>query len=250
MESQISLDETPGCCTLKRYEDIAMLRLGKDFLLKSIDLSISNKLFNVFDRVSQNNEIKSLVIVNCSDKIGSKEYINFCRQSIDTEVDHRSIHRMCNVFDQLILKIAGLNKLVIHADCGEVIPIFLSISFASDYRIVATNTIIKKPYFELEMLPKGGSVFFLCNLLGYSKTKQLLMSEKEINASEALEIGIVDQVVPYDKLEATAIQTAQEWTQGSTRTLMGIKRLLNYSLKELKDYLDFETNELLKSVVG
>ena len=31
---------------------------------------------------------------------------------------------------------------------------------------------------------------------------------------------------------------------------MGIKRLLNYTLKELKDYLDFETNELLKSVVG
>ena len=46
----------------------------------------------------------------------------------------------------------------------------------------------------------GGGVFFLCNLLGYSKTKQLLMSEKKISAPEALEIGFVDQVVPDNKL--------------------------------------------------
>ena len=150
----------------------------------------------------------------------------------------------------MILKIAGLNKLVIYADCGEVLPIFLSISFASDYRIVATDTIIQKPYFALEMLPKGGSVSFLCNLLGYSKTKQFLMSEKEINAPEALEIGIVDQVVPFDELEATAIETAHGWAQGPTRSLMGIKRLLNYTQKELKDYLEFESSEILKNVVG
>ena len=125
---------------------------------------------------------------------------------------------------------------------------FLNMSLACDYRIVANDTTFQKPYFELEMLPKGGGPFFLCNLLGYSKTKQLLMSEKEISASEALEIGIVDQVVPYDKLEETAIQTAQDWTQRSTRSLIGIKRLLNYTMKDLTDYLNFESAELLKII--
>jgi enoyl-CoA hydratase/carnithine racemase len=42
-------------------------------------------------------------------------------------------------------------------------------------------------------------------MLGYSQAKQLLMSGKNINALEALEIGIVDKVVPYNKLEETAI---------------------------------------------
>ena len=126
--------------------------------------------------------------------------------------------------------------------------IFLNMSLACDYRIVANDTTFQKPYFELEMLPKGSGPFFLCNLLGYSKTKQLLMSEKEISASEALEIGIVDQVVPHDKLEETAIQTAQDWTQRSTRSLIGIKRLLNYTMKDLTDYLNFESAELLKII--
>ena len=94
-----------------------------------------------------------------------------------------------------------MNKLVIHTDCGEVIPLFLNMSLACDYRIVATHTIYQKPYFELGMLPKGGVAFFLCKMLGNSKTLQLLESDKEMNAIEALDLGIVDQVVPYNDLE-------------------------------------------------
>ena len=121
-------------------------------------------------------------------------------------------------------------------------------SLACDYRIVATDTIFRKPYFELETLPKGGGAFFLCKMLGYSKAKQLLMSEKNINALEALEIGIVDQVVPYSKLEETAIQMAQDLTKRSIRSLEGIKRLVNYTMKDIQDYLDFENFELLKTI--
>ncbi|MGB5748154.1 MAG: enoyl-CoA hydratase/isomerase family protein [Desulfobacterales bacterium] len=248
MEEETTLENRQGCYALTRYEDIAILRFGKDFLFESIDLYVSNRLFDVFERISQSSEIKVLVIMNCPEKIGGEEYIDFCRQATRAQADHKTIHRVCNIFDQLIQKIIRLNKLVIHADGGKIIPLFLNISLACDYRIVSTHTTFQKPYFELGMLPKGGSVFFLCNLLGYSKTKQLLMSEKEISASEALEIGFVDQVVPDNKLEETAIQKAQDWTQRSTRSLLGIKRLLNYNLKDLNDYLNFESGELLKTI--
>lgn len=74
------------------------------------------------------------------------------------------------------------------------------------------------------------------------------MSEKDINALEALEIGIVDQIVPYDKLEETAIQRAQDLTKRSIRSLEGIKKLINYSMKDIQDYLNFESFELLKTI--
>jgi enoyl-CoA hydratase/carnithine racemase len=155
---------------------------------------------------------------------------------------------MCNCFDRLILKIAGLDKPVIHADCGEVISLFLGISLACDYRIIATHTIFQKSYFELETLPKGGSPFFLCKMIGYSRAKRLLMSEKNINSLEALEIGIADQVVPYDKLEEAAIQKAKDLTARSLRSLKGIKRLINYTMQDLQDYLSFESFELLNTI--
>jgi 2-(1,2-epoxy-1,2-dihydrophenyl)acetyl-CoA isomerase len=155
---------------------------------------------------------------------------------------------MCNFFDQFLLKIVGLNKVIVHADSGHVIPLFLNLSLACDYRIVATHTIYQKPYFELGLLPKGGGPFFLCNLLGNCKARKILMSDEDINALEALELGIVDQVVPYNILEESALQMAQRLAKMPTRSLAGIKRLINYSMKDLKDYLSFESQELLKTL--
>ena len=74
------------------------------------------------------------------------------------------------------------------------------------------------------------------------------MSEKDIDALEAFEMGIVDQVVPYNKLEETAIQTAQDFAKRSIRSLVGIKRLINYSIKDIQNYLDFESYEILKTM--
>ncbi|MEJ2166898.1 MAG: enoyl-CoA hydratase/isomerase family protein [Desulfobacterales bacterium] len=215
---------------LKRFDDIAMLKLGKNFLFESIDRAIESPLLDVFDRIARNDKIKVLVIMNCFEQIGCEKYIDFCRQVLNSENDRKSIQIMCNVFDQLILKIVRLNKPVIHADSGEVISLFLGISLACDYRIIATHTVFQKSYFELETLPKGGSPFFLYKMLGYNRAKELLMSDKDMNAFEALEIGIVDQIVPYDKLEEAAIQKAQQLTRRSLRSLEGIKKLINYIL--------------------
>ena len=248
MKAKINSYERQDFYQLKRFDDIAILKFGKNFLFEAIELAIENPLLDVLDHISAHDRIKALVIMNCLEQIGREAYIDFCRQVFNAEVDRTSIQRMCNVFDQLILKIVGLNKPVIHADCGEVISLFLSISLACDYRIIATHTTFQKPYFQLETLPKGGGAFFLCKMLGYSQTKQLLMSEKDFDALEAFEMGIVDQVVPFNKLEETAIQTAQKFAKMSIRSLVGIKKLINYSIKDIQNYLDFESYEILKTM--
>jgi 2-(1,2-epoxy-1,2-dihydrophenyl)acetyl-CoA isomerase len=248
MKAEATSFELQDFYLLKQHGDVAVLKVGKNFLADTIDQAIENPLLDVFNYIAENDGIKALVVMNCIEQMGGEEFIDYYRQVCDAEVDHRSIQRMCNAFDQLILKIIRLNKPVVHADCGEVISLFLSMSLACDYRIIATHTIFPKPYFELEALPKGGGAFFLCKMLGYNRAKQLLMSEKKINALEALDVGIVDRVVPFRRLEETAIQAARDFTRRSLRSLVGVKRLINYNLKDIEDYLEFESYELLKTI--
>jgi len=59
----------------------------------------------------------------------------------------------------------NLNKIVVHADGGRVIPLFMNVSLACDYRIVADNTVFQNPCIELGLAPKGGSGFFLSKML-------------------------------------------------------------------------------------
>ena len=248
MKAERTFEEKQGVYALERRDDLAVLRLGKNFLFESIDLSSSKRLLDLIDQISKSAAIKVLAIINCSEKAGSKEYIDFCRHAIDTEFDRRTIQVMCNVFDELIVRIAGFNKVIVHADCGHIIPVFLNLSLACDYRIVTTHAIFQKPYFELGLLPKGGGPFFLCKLLGVRKARKIFMSDENINALEALALGMVDQVVPYHRLEESAVLMARGLAKMPTRSLIGIKRLINYSIKDLKDYLGLESQELYKTL--
>jgi len=248
MRAKAARCERQDFYVLEYHENVAVLKLGKKFLSNAVDMAIENPLLDIFDHIAADDQIMVMIIMNCLEQTGCEEYIAYCRQAVRAEADRRSIQKMCNFFDQLLLRIVKLNKPVIHADCGEVISLFLGISLACDYRIIATHTIFQKPYFILGTLPKGGSPFFLCKMLGYDRTKKLFMSQTAVNAIEAVELGIVDQVVPMDKLEETAIQLALEWTKRPMRSLAGIKRLINYSLKDLKEYLSYESQELLKTI--
>ena len=248
MKDETITDEKQDFYLVEKLDDFVILRLGKNFLFEAIALAVNNPLLEDFDHISRNDEIKVLVIMNCPEKTGSDEYIDFCQNAIATEFDCKSIHRMCNFFDQLILKIVSLNKVVVHADCGEIIPLFLNISLACDYRIIATHTVYQKPYLKTGLLPKGGGAFFLCNMLGCAKARTILMSDEKLSAQDALELGIVDQVVPQNKLEETALQVAEYLVTKKMRSLVGLKRLINYSIKELKDYLSFENQELMRFI--
>jgi 2-(1,2-epoxy-1,2-dihydrophenyl)acetyl-CoA isomerase len=160
--------------------------------------------------------------------------------------DQSVIGRFLNIVDQLILTIVDLNKIVIHAYSGRVLSLFLNIGLACDYRIVANNTVFQNPSLELGIVPIGGGAFFLPKMLGYRKAYEILLSGKDITAREAISLGIVDQITPLDKLEETALETAQRFSQKPVSSLAVIKRLLNYSRKDLEDYLRLENEELLR----
>ena len=248
MNKEISIGKSWDFQSLTLNNGVVSITLGSNFLFDLINLSVSNQLIELFDCISKNDKIRILVIKNSPGKVDCKGYIEFCRNVISTESDRKSIHRMCNSFDRLILAVAGLKKIVVYADSGEIIPLFLNLSLACDYRIFATNSVFRKPYFELEMLPKGGGAFFLCNMLGYPKAARLLMSDDDISAEDAFTLGIVDQLVPYEELEEKTIKMVRSIAQKPYRCLSGLKQLINYSMRDLKDYLVFENSELLKTI--
>jgi enoyl-CoA hydratase/carnithine racemase len=84
--------------------------------------------------------------------------------------------------------------------------------------------------------------------LGKSRALELLLSEGEIPAKKALSLGIVDQVVLPGQLEDAALNTALRFDKIPGRTFSGIKRLLNFSQKELAEHLERENTELMRII--
>jgi len=237
-----------GFFSTEQIDEIVIIRFKEDLLFRITDLSARDAMLDYFDHVSENDSIKVMVIISSPNKSGIEEYFEFYNKLSKSKWDENTIHRLCNVVDQLILKIMDLNKIVIHANSGRVISLFLNISLACDYRIIADNTVYQNPYIELGLVPKGGGPFFLSRMLGLSKAYEILLSNEDLTANEALRLGIVDKIVPFKDLEGAALDVARSFALRPLKTLSGIKKLLNYSAKDLKDYLDLENKELLRIV--
>ncbi len=246
MAEKAHLDEECEFFTVENLDEVVILRLKENLLFRATDLDARDKVLDYLDQVSITDSIKVVVIMSSSEVKGSEEYFDFYQRVLSSRVYDKDVHRLHNVFTQIILRIVALNKIVVHANRGRVISLFLNFSLACDYRIVADNTVFQNPYYKLGLVPIGGGAFFLSRRLGRSKALEILLSDKDITADEAMKLGIVDKVVAQEKLEKAALDIARRFAQKPARSLAGLKKLINYSMIDLKEYMATEYKELIK----
>ena len=248
MRRKINLEGDYEFFSGKRIGNILLLGLKQNLMLQLTNMVAKTMFFDYLDRISESDSLKVVVIWGSPGKTGRNEYQEFYTQVIQSILDVSAVYKMFNAVDQLILKIVELNQIVIHADSGNVLPLFLNISLACDYRVVADNTLFQNPCLEFGLVPKGGGAFFLTKRMGASKACELLLSEDDIRAEEALRLGLVDQVVPLSDLREAAMKKAEDYAGKPARSLRCIKRLISFSLKDLHEYLEFETHELTNMI--
>jgi 2-(1,2-epoxy-1,2-dihydrophenyl)acetyl-CoA isomerase len=229
-------------------DQIAVMTFKKDLLLYVSDLNLKELLFDYLDGLSKNKHVRLLLIIGSPEKKGGEEYLKFYSDVFGSGRDLNELERLYNAVNQFILNIVRLDKTVIHADSGKIISIFMNIAFACDYRIIGDNAQFENPYLNLGLVPKGGGAFFLSKMVGRGKTFEILTSDHTINAKEALKLGLVDKVCPEEKLYDEALNMANHFIKQPKGTLWGIKRLLNYDLKDLEKYLEYE-NETLRLII-
>ncbi|MFC1839356.1 enoyl-CoA hydratase/isomerase family protein [Thermodesulfobacteriota bacterium] len=248
MTKEEIIDRESDCFTVSRMDNAGIIHFKEHMLFHVTELSTRDAVINHLDQFSKDDSIKTIELISSLEKRDQKDYFDFYDELLKSKYDLNAFYRLCNVVNQFILKIVGLDKFVIHVNAGDVIPLFFNISLACDYRIIADNTIYHNPYIEFGLLPKGGGPFFLSRILDSWKTYEILLLRRKITAQEALKFGLVDKVVPVDELERTAFEFSQNFKKIPLRTLSGIKRLKNYSMHDLEQYLELE-NEELRNIV-
>jgi enoyl-CoA hydratase/carnithine racemase len=224
--------------TAKQLDQIAVIRFKKNLIRQLTDLNLKEALFKYLHTASNDKVVK----VKC------EEIITFFNELSASSIGIDKISRVYNAINQLVLLIRQMDKIVVHADSGEVLSLFLNISLACDYRIVGDKTVFQYPLLEFGLIPKGGGIFFLAQKLGTSKTMELLMSGKDIDAREALELGLVDRVVPSKDIETAAQETAEKIASKPMPFISGVKRLMHYAAKDLESFLDYENAQLLECI--
>ncbi len=91
------------------------------------------------------------------------------------------------------------------------------------------------------LVADAGGTFFLPRLVGLARAKELMFFGEAVDARRALEIGLVNRVVPHERLMEEAMELAGRLAEGPTRAIGMMKRMLNRSFEsDLTTCLDFE----------
>jgi len=136
------------------------------------------------------------------------------------------------VSQQVNLTIRNLDKLSVAAIGGLAIQTGFSLTLACDFRIASESARMGSATLRFGLLPDEGGQFLLVQHLGVAKTMDFLMRKKIIGASEALELGLVHEVVPDSDLPARALELAIELANGPQVSMRLLKRSI-YSAAQL-----------------
>src|SRR5580692_8541308 len=103
----------------------------------------------------------------------------------------------------------------------------LSIALACDFRVASTSVKITTAFAKVGLSGDYGGTYFLTQMLGSAKARELYLMSPVLTAQEALALGMVTKVVPDAEVEAAAHELAMSLAQGPSVTLGYIKRNIN-----------------------
>jgi 2-(1,2-epoxy-1,2-dihydrophenyl)acetyl-CoA isomerase len=134
--------------------------------------------------------------------------------------------RLRERYHPIILGLRGLEKPVLAAVNGIAAGAGISLACACDFRVASSSARFVPAFFGIGLVPDSGATAFLARLLGAERAFAWLASNRALDAAEALELGLVDEVVAPKQLAARAAEWAEQLAQGPTRALALTKRLL------------------------
>jgi len=144
-------------------------------------------------------------------------------------------------YNPLILQIRRLEKPVIAAVNGPAAGAGLGVALACDMRIASETAQFTVGFSGIGLVPDSAVSLLLPALIGLGRATEFTFTNQPITNVQALEWGIVNQVVPGDKLTEVTVKLAAELAAGPTGAYGLTKRLFNQNvLPNLEEALAFE----------
>jgi 2-(1,2-epoxy-1,2-dihydrophenyl)acetyl-CoA isomerase len=126
----------------------------------------------------------------------------------------------------LNLAVRNLDKISIAAINGIAIQTGLSLALSCDFRVASTEARLGGGTLRFGLLPDEGGHFLVTQLVGPAKAMDFFMRNRMLDGREALDWGLVHEVVPADELTNRTMELARELAEGPQAAMRVLKRAI------------------------
>jgi enoyl-CoA hydratase/carnithine racemase len=146
---------------------------------------------------------------------------------------------------RIVLTLEDLDKPVIAAINGAAMGAGMDMAIMCDLRVCSDKAKLAESYIMMGLVPGDGGAYFLPRLAGVSKALELLLTGDVISAQEALKLGIVNMVVPHERLMDETMKLAEKIAARPPLAIRMMKRAVYQGLTStLRAHLDYISSQL------
>ena len=219
----------------KEAERVGIITLNRPDVRNAINPAMREELTLAFAELEADAEVKAIILTG-----GAKVFA--AGADIAAMVDCTAMEMISRVtIWDLTFKMEASKKPIIAAVAGFCLGGGCELSMACDVRIAAEGAQFGQPEINVGIIPGAGGTVRLTRLVGPGKAKELVFTGKIIPAQEALAIGLVNQVVPDDKLMDEAMAMAKTMARHSP----GAMGLAKYAIQSAAD-VDIQTGKTIE----
>ena len=229
-----------------RHEGVATLVMNRPDKLNALNTELAAELNAALERVASDDSVRVVVITGAGRAFcagGDLALIGKGRHSGKTEELEPLLRSGMNA----VLKMRTMSQPVIAAINGAAAGAGMNIALAADIRIAVEEATFGQNFAKVGLFPDFGGTHFLPELVGPSVAAELFYTGDMIDAKTALQLGIVNHVVPAAQLEAEVKTLATKIMQGPPVAIRAVKKaLFGGHRKKLAEALEHEVEEQIR----
>ncbi len=227
---------------------VMYLRLNFCLFLEGKTFEYRDGLLSVLDDLSSYNQVKVLVVSNDHPDFSLEKYAELWNEIVKSKDYEDKILRAFRVFDQLVVRLYSLKKVVVSMLSEPVNSMLFNFNLIADVRVISNEFYLDNNNNNMVNVPKGGIMFDQFRVANINPVKMLFLSDKVFHQTLSGN-NFVDKVY------------AQEELVERTMTLIERLKSLNYSeieaakmaksidnLEEFETLLQKENKFLLKCI--
>ena len=220
---------------------IALVRLNRPESSNTINLQTAMDLLAAAMTCARNNNVRAVVLTGAGR--------NFCfggdLHAIASEgVDGGYLRELTGYLHSAISHFVRMDPPVIAAVNGTAAGAGVGLTAMADLAICGVSSKFNLAYTGVGLTPDAGTSLLLPRVIGARRTMELLLLNRPLPASQALEWGLVNEVVEDDHLLNRAMELAGQLADGATGAFGQTKRLVAHSLGTLESHMTLESETI------
>ena len=203
-----------------KHDAVALIVLNRPEVINAFNIQMRDDLYSTLEAAADDPDVRVIVVSGSGDR-------GFCAGADLTEfgtAPSQVVARDVRWERDLWGLFLSVRKPLLAALHGHVIGSGVEIACLCDIRIAADDTVFRMPETALGMVPAAGGTQTLPRVVGRGRALEMLLAGSPVEASRALEIGLVHRVVTRGSLEAEARSQAARLSRLDAGAVAALKQ--------------------------